>query len=622
MLNLLGKDPSAPALGFLPISRNQLFHAGLGLLGAGASGSRNPYAAGLAGLNAGAEQDALRQRSQREKVLFDQDQEDRRLKAEARARVTGMLSPTTTASVPGQGTRGLTPLTHLDRIMINGGLRGGRSMAEIAATPGINPDAEQPKGLGLKPPPGGLLALSSLGSPKRGAPAQTAAAGTLPTAAGQLGAGPGQFTAGATTEVGIAGAPQAPNAMQQFLAENPHVAQVAQAYAQFDAEKALDYVTGEMQRAQTPAKRQIYTDALGYARDAVTNERLNPGLEVPPEAQSQIAKIYQDIEKGTIPRDVGMARIAKLNQPSQGITVNNMGNIPTGWQLVTDERTNTQRMEPIPGGPADQKQQQQQAAADAAKSNQKVKSDIVTEDLDRIFSLVQESPGTTTGVGGAALSWLPGTAAHDISRISDTIKANLAFDKLNALRQASPTGGALGSVSAPELDLLKADIANLEQSQTQEQFLHALTRVKREYTRTVHGDEAAARVKPYKITREQAAATNTGQPTGGNSPSSPAFQLSAQSTAGTELEGTWEGFVRQSKLSGQPASHLATQALAQQYGVSNVQGDTMIVGNLPLRLKDLVKTAREEKTTIGGVIEAFKAQQFQVEGQAGEITAR
>jgi hypothetical protein len=38
------------------------------------------------------------------------------------------------------------------------------------------------------------------------------------------------------------------------------------------------------------------------------------------------------------------------------------------------------------------------------------------------------------------------------------------------MREASPTGGALGSISESELGLLKATLGSLRQSQSQEQF--------------------------------------------------------------------------------------------------------------------------------------------------------
>jgi hypothetical protein len=45
----------------------------------------------------------------------------------------------------------------------------------------------------------------------------------------------------------------------------------------------------------------------------------------------------------------------------------------------------------------------------------------------------------------------------------ETIKANIGFDKLQAMREASPTGGALGAISDMENKLLQAVQGALDQ---------------------------------------------------------------------------------------------------------------------------------------------------------------
>ncbi len=100
---------------------------------------------------------------------------------------------------------------------------------------------------------------------------------------------------------------------------------------------------------------------------------------------------------------------------------------------------------------------------------------IVGENIDRAIS---QANGWTTGLTGAATSAIPGTAAHNLKNTLNTIKANLGFDKLQALRDASPTGGALGQVSEMENVLLQSVWGSVEQSQTQEQLVQNLNRIK------------------------------------------------------------------------------------------------------------------------------------------------
>jgi hypothetical protein len=83
------------------------------------------------------------------------------------------------------------------------------------------------------------------------------------------------------------------------------------------------------------------------------------------------------------------------------------------------------------------------------------------------------------------LSKIPGTAATDVGALVNTIKANIGFDKLQAMRDASPTGGALGQVSNQEIDFLQSTLNNLNQRQSQEQFNKQLQILENQYLQTI-----------------------------------------------------------------------------------------------------------------------------------------
>ena len=87
---------------------------------------------------------------------------------------------------------------------------------------------------------------------------------------------------------------------------------------------------------------------------------------------------------------------------------------------------------------------------------------------------------------------VPGTAAHDLDRRIDTLKAMIGFNALNEMRANSPTGGALGNVTERELALLQSTVASLELSQSREQFLENLALVEEQFNRVIHGPEGAA----------------------------------------------------------------------------------------------------------------------------------
>jgi len=101
----------------------------------------------------------------------------------------------------------------------------------------------------------------------------------------------------------------------------------------------------------------------------------------------------------------------------------------------------------------------------------KLKADIVRNKVDEALELI----GPTTAGAGAALSLLPATKARKLRGILNTIEANLAFGELREIKE---TGGTLGSVSAPELILLKAGKQDIDQAQEDADLAGALLNVK------------------------------------------------------------------------------------------------------------------------------------------------
>lgn len=82
----------------------------------------------------------------------------------------------------------------------------------------------------------------------------------------------------------------------------------------------------------------------------------------------------------------------------------------------------------------------------------------------------------------AGLSAIGGTPAADLAATLDTIEANLSFRALAEMRANSPTGGALGSITERELQLLGATVANLRQSQSPAQLRDNLAIIERTLT--------------------------------------------------------------------------------------------------------------------------------------------
>lgn len=91
-----------------------------------------------------------------------------------------------------------------------------------------------------------------------------------------------------------------------------------------------------------------------------------------------------------------------------------------------------------------------------------------------------------TGIMGTIMKYYPGSNSNDVASLIETVVSSVGFDRLQAMRDASPTGGALGQVSEVELRQLNASIANLRQSQGTPQFKKNLSIVRRQLERTVY----------------------------------------------------------------------------------------------------------------------------------------
>ena len=117
---------------------------------------------------------------------------------------------------------------------------------------------------------------------------------------------------------------------------------------------------------------------------------------------------------------------------------------------------------------------------------------VVLDTIDTIFAQVEEGGNDTfwpfdnvTGAIGTAMSYVAGSPAHDVASNIDTIVSSIGFERLQKMRDDSPTGGALGSISEKELALLNSALGSLRQSQSREQFLKNLRRVKTHYQASV-----------------------------------------------------------------------------------------------------------------------------------------
>jgi len=143
------------------------------------------------------------------------------------------------------------------------------------------------------------------------------------------------------------------------------------------------------------------------------------------------------------------------------------------------------RLIPITGSKADLEAQKIQQAADAIRSAKTTSGMVVLEDIGSAIDIAKDKPFLSTGFVGGILRNIGGTAAKDLTSLTTTIKANIGFDRLQRMREESPTGGALGQVAVQELEALQSTLGNLDNSQSNEQVVANLERLEAQYRKSM-----------------------------------------------------------------------------------------------------------------------------------------
>ena len=145
---------------------------------------------------------------------------------------------------------------------------------------------------------------------------------------------------------------------------------------------------------------------------------------------------------------------------------------------------------PIQGTPLFNKERDVAAKAGAAAQTRTNQGNVVTQDIDRAIAAIETDPLLTTGVGAQVTSGVGGTPARNVKGLLDSVRANIGFDRLQQMRDESPTGGALGQVSNREMELLTATLGSLDQAQGPGQLKENLKRIRDITLDIVHGGEA------------------------------------------------------------------------------------------------------------------------------------
>lgn len=139
------------------------------------------------------------------------------------------------------------------------------------------------------------------------------------------------------------------------------------------------------------------------------------------------------------------------------------------------------------------KQQEAKTKAEEAvtkterKEAQAISGGIMAIDaIDKALNVIDTSP-TATGLSGQLLRGIEVSPAGQLDSYYDTIRSKLGFTELQAMRENSPTGGALGQVSDRENQLLQSTIASLRTGLSAETQTENLNKIKDHLAGIVYG---------------------------------------------------------------------------------------------------------------------------------------
>jgi len=183
----------------------------------------------------------------------------------------------------------------------------------------------------------------------------------------------------------------------------------------------------------------------------------------------QLAKAEKIFEANTI--TAAQQQSADITKRGQDITAatqrrgQDIGRIPVGFRMTADGA-----LEPIPGGPTTTNLSPKEIQTREAKfpqATQAVKTfEAKTDELEKDLIALRDHPGLSS-ITGIAAGRAPGITAQGraAEALYDKITARGGFKELQDMRAASPTGGALGSVSDQEGAQLRAAFAAIDRKQ-------------------------------------------------------------------------------------------------------------------------------------------------------------
>jgi len=344
-----------------------------------------------------------------------------------------------------------------------------------------------------------------------------------PQAAPEGGWGGGDVTMSAKDGGGLAmGGPMDPMAdpyVQQLMTvmAMPGLTPEQQAVVQLQLQSRIDLLSKPQPGAEEEAaraRRARDADLLGYQRGSpewtqyvVTGEMPKAATPTDDMREYELAKTqgytgtfqqYQvDLKKA------GAASTTVNNNMGDGAP--DLGKLSTDYGYVLDPNTGLPKIDPntglptaapVPGSPAAVEAEAAKSKAAAADSNALTATEVVTSAASR--ARMANKDRAVGGFLGGIAALNPSSPNAEVYRQVDVLKSNASIENLTAMRAASPTGGALGSITDKENKMLADKAGALDPASPY--FERDLDDYERTLLRIVHGKEAGDAI--FEATRE------------------------------------------------------------------------------------------------------------------------
>lgn len=232
----------------------------------------------------------------------------------------------------------------------------------------------------------------------------------------------------------------------------------------------------EQQLARLQSARQAQQNALesqiGFERDSIT-----------PQASEGFT-----LGEGQSRFDASGNLIARNFSGAANNTGGFSNEVLSFAQLINDGRTN---LENVPSNIRGQVA----AALSSIPQGQTLAQTQAIENANTAISEIDKAlgiiGGNTTGrlntagsaFGRAVFGLAPGSDVRNLQAALSPVRALIGFDALQKMREASPTGGALGQVTERELAFLQAVQGSLDTTQGTQQLTQTLDKIRRSFER-------------------------------------------------------------------------------------------------------------------------------------------